>query len=158
MNAPAPATQQEKFQAFEWLRNVAVSTDANANYAGTMLDEVARLAPPMLADGEVYAGILLQDGKPAHHLVLLPGDAAPLTWKKAVTWAEKQGGTLPTRKEQALLFANAADAFQREWYWSAEQYAGAEGYAWGQGFGYGGQYYYGIYGKLRARAVRRVTL
>ena len=113
---------------------------------------------PALADGEIYAGILLVDGKPAHHLVLLPGDAKDLSWKEALDWANKQGGELPTRKEQALLFANAADAFEHDWYWSGEPYAGYESYAWSQLFL--SVYQYGSIksSQLRARAVRRVAI
>ena len=40
---------------------------------------------PVLAKGEIYAGILIKDGKPAHHLVLLPGHkTAPIKWKNAM--------------------------------------------------------------------------
>jgi len=53
---------------------------------------------PALAKGEAYAGILLKDGKPSHHLVLLPGQTNA-NWKDAIAWAKKQGGELPTRKE-----------------------------------------------------------
>jgi hypothetical protein len=76
---------------------------------------------PELAKGEHYAGILLDDkGKPAHHLVLIPGDTK-LSWADAGAWAKKQGGELPTRREQSLLFANLAGKFERTWYWSSEQ-------------------------------------
>lgn len=114
-------------------------------------------ALPELAKGETYAGILLKDGKPAHHLVLLPGHTNA-NWKDAVAWAKKQGGELPTRKEQALLFANAAEQFESRWYWSGEQLAGGAGYAWGQGFGNGGQGNNHESGKALGRAVRRVPL
>ena len=113
---------------------------------------------PELAAGEIYAGILLVDGKPAHHLVMLAGAAKGLTWDKAVAWAKKQGGELPARKEQALLFATAAEAFEEDWYWSCDQHAGDESYAWYQDFGYGYQYYSYKYYELRARAVRRVVI
>jgi hypothetical protein len=73
---------------------------------------------PELAKGEHYAGILLgDDGKPAHHLVLIPGDTK-LNWADAGAWAKKQGGELPTRREQSLLFANLRGKFERDWYWS----------------------------------------
>ena len=116
------------------------------------------IALPVLADGETYAGILLKYGKPSHHLVLLAADTKPLTWKQATAWAAKQGGELPTRKEQALLFANAADAFERAWYWSSEQYADDESYAWCQTFDDGSQGYNLTGIKLRARAVRRIPI
>ena len=113
---------------------------------------------PSLAAGEIYAGILLKDGTPSHHLVLLPNDLKPSTWKQAIAWAAKQGGELPTHKEQALLFANAAGEFEKIWYWSSEQYAGDESAAWAQGFGNGLQYYGHKASKLRSRAVRRIPI
>lgn len=128
----------------------------NAPATATALQSISL---PQLATGEIYAGILLTEGKPSHHLVLLAGDKAGLTWKKAGEWAKAQGGELPTRKEQALLFANAADAFKPDWYWSCEQYAGIESSAWCQYFNYGGQgTSYFDSSKLRARAVRRVPI
>ena len=113
---------------------------------------------PSLAAGEIYAGILLKDGTPSHHLVLLPNDLKPSTWKQAIAWAAKQGGELPTHKEQALLFANAAGEFQESWYWSSEQYAGDESYAWCQYFLNGTQTTNRKAIKLRARAVRRILV
>ncbi len=113
----------------------------------------ATITLPDLAKGETYAGILLQDGRPAHHLVLLPGDTS-VKWKDAIAWAKKQGGELPTRKEQALLFANAADKFESAWYWSSEEYAGDADYAWIQTFN-GNDLKSNEY---RARAVRRVPI
>lgn len=112
---------------------------------------------PELAKGETYAGILLADGKLAHHLVLLAGETTA-TWKAAQAWAKKQGGELPTRKEQALLFANAAGAFKPEWYWSSEPYAPNAAYAWLQTFDYGRQDGNPTSCQYRARAVRRVAL
>lgn len=46
-----------------------------------------------LADGEIYAGLILNDdGTPSHHLVLLPGDHEDTTWQAAVDWAKSLGG------------------------------------------------------------------
>jgi hypothetical protein len=113
---------------------------------------------PALAKGEHYAGILLDDkGAPAHHLVLLAGDTK-LNWADAGAWAKKQGGELPTRREQSLLFANLKGKFERDYYWSSEQDADAAGWAWYQLFSNGYQYYYGKSYELRARAVRRVPI
>lgn len=118
---------------------------------------VVTITLPELVKGEVYAGILLQDSKPAHHLVLLPGETKA-KWNEAIAWAKKQGGELPTRKEQALLFANAAEHFQQNWYWSGEQYAGNADCAWGQDFGNGYQDYFHESGVYTARAVRRAPI
>ena len=41
-----------------------------------------------------------------------------VTWQAAVDWAKKQGHSLPTRAEQALLFANLKDQFEPRYYWS----------------------------------------
>jgi len=86
-----------------------------------------------LQPGEHYAGILLdEDGAPAHHLILLPGDVDGVTWDRAKVFAAEAGGELPTRREQALLFANLPGQFEKRWYWSSEQHAADDGYAWGQ--------------------------
>jgi hypothetical protein len=112
-----------------------------------------------LAQGERYAGLILgADGKPTHHLVLLPGDAEELEWQQAVEWAEKQGGTLPTRAEQSLLFANLKGEFQGAYYWSGQQHETNSGWAWCQHFGYGHQYDDGKDLEFRFRAVRRLVI
>lgn len=112
---------------------------------------------PALAEGEKYAGFLLDEhGAPTHHVVLLAGDIS-LTWKKALEWAKKQGGELPTRREQSLLFANCKAEFQETWYWSGEQHADAA-YAWTQYFSYGYQGWGYVSYRSRARAVRRVPI
>lgn len=109
-----------------------------------------------LAVGEHYAGLVLgDDGTPKHHLVLLPGDGDDMTWSDAGEWATQAGGTLPTRQEQALLFANCKAQFRRDWYWSAEQHETEGSYAWFQLFDDGVQYYYRKNDTCRARAVRR---
>ena len=112
-----------------------------------------------LQPGEHYAGIVLgADGTPSHHLILLPGEADDIKWKAALKWAEKQGGELPTRQEQALLFANLKGEFQGAWYWSNQQHESDEGYAWAQDFYDGYQSFFHHYVGLRARAVRRLTI
>lgn len=113
---------------------------------------------PKLAKGEHWAGIVLDDkGAPAHHLILLPGDESA-NWAVATKWAEKQGGELPTRQEQSILFGNLPAQFQPRWYWSSEQSAGGSGCAWFQYFGDGYQVSDPKDGSLRARAGRRVTI
>lgn len=113
---------------------------------------------PELAKGERYAGFLLDEhGAPTHHVILLAGDTS-LTWKKAIAWAKKQGGELPTRREQSLLFANCKAEFKEDWYWSGEQHAGDAGCAWFQYFSDGYQDWDLVSGRDRARAVRRVPI
>ncbi len=111
-----------------------------------------------LQPGEHYAGLVLDatTGKPSHHLVLLTGDAEELTWAEATAWAEEHGGHLPTRQEQALLYANLKREFEGAWYWSGEK--SSSGSAWYQGFYYGSQLYGYLYDRLRVRAVRLIQL
>lgn len=110
---------------------------------------------PELKEGEKYAGLILVDGKPSHHVVLLDGDVE-MAWEEALAWAAEQGGDLPSREEQSLLYANLKSEFKPEWYWSNTQYSRYG--ACGQSFGYGYQGYGGKYDKLRARAVRRLPI
>lgn len=115
---------------------------------------------PSLNEGEHYAGIVLdpESSQPTHHLILLPGEAKSITWPDALTWAEQAGGALPTRQEQALLYANLKPHFKGDWHWSGEQGAGLEASAWCQDFLSGGQLYYHKFNELRARAVRRLPI
>src|SRR5688572_13285667 len=57
----------------------------------------------------IYAGLSIENERPVA-LVLLPGDEK-LTWHDAVTWAEKQGGALPSRIDQLVLFKNLKGEF-----------------------------------------------
>lgn len=113
-----------------------------------------------LTPGEHYAGIIIgKDGEPSHRLILLPGDASGLNWKDSNAWATGQGGELPTRREQSLLFANLKEQFEKAWYWSAETYEDDTAYAWYQFFGNG---YQATSPKssisCRALAVRRLVI
>lgn len=112
-----------------------------------------------LKDGELYAGLILgRQGEPDHHLILLPGDAADISWPAARDWANGRGGDLPTRRELSLLFANLRDEFGRAWYWSSEQHETRAQLVWGQNFSSGIQTVYGRPFRGRARAVRRVAI
>ena len=113
----------------------------------------------VLADGEIYAGILLgQNGAPDHHLILLPGEAESVTWAKAKEFAKKAGGELPTRREQSLLFANLKEEFKGAWYWTRERHASVASFAWCQYFTSGNQYDNHVSLQGRARAVRRLPI
>ena len=116
-----------------------------------------------LAPGEHYAGITTgKDGEPSYHLVLLPGQADDITWEKAMEWASKQGGdsvtSLPTRREQALLYANLKEEFEERAYWSCEAHESESGWAWCQNFYDGNQGLSTRSHELRARAVRRLPI
>ena len=110
----------------------------------------------VLAEGETYAGLILnEDGTPSHHLVLLPGETEA-TWADAKAWATKAGGELPTRREQSLLFANAKAGFKARWYWSSEKHENGS-YAWFQYFDDGDQLTDHVGHGNCARAVRRLN-
>ena len=112
----------------------------------------------LLQPGEVYAGLVLDaEGCISHHLVLLPGEAEDVNWQAAIDWATSIGGVLPTRQEQALLYANRKGDFQPRWYWSAESHEDDGSYAWNQYFYDGTQDSSHKSYEGRARAVRRVT-
>lgn len=115
---------------------------------------------PELKDGEVNAGlIMLAGGTPSHWVILLPDDKDNGNWTDAAAWAAEQGGELPTRTEQSLLFANAKSEFKEDWYWSAETHAENSEWAWYQSFGCGFQTsHHKSRSHCRARAVRRVSV
>jgi len=135
----------------------AVIGRATARHQEAQAAPTCATPPVSLRPGEHYAGVVLDaQGQHLHHLVLMA--AAPdgeLNWAAAMAWAESVGGVLPTRKEQALLFANCKQHIEAGWHWSSEQ-AGAS-YAWCQYFSYGYQGYLHKGAELRARAVRRFT-
>lgn len=111
-----------------------------------------------LQPGERYVGPVLDaDGKVEHHLVLMPQRPdGKLDWQAAMEWAESIGGAIPTRQEQALLYANCKPHLTPAWHWSSETYEDDASYAWSCYFYYGSQYLHrkGCVGG--AVAVRRV--
>ncbi len=112
-----------------------------------------------LQEGEIYAGLILgKDGASDYHLFLQSGEAVDVTWPDAIAWANEKGRSLPTRAEQALLFANLKEQFQPLWYWSGEQYGPSSSTAWSQNFN-GGTQVNGLKSyEGRARAVRRLEI
>lgn len=113
---------------------------------------------PALKKNEVYVGGTIDASGRVTHTILLPGEKADVTWNDAIAWAKEKGGDLPTRIEQAMLWAHHHKLFKPRFYWSNEQYALASDYAWYQSFGSGYQYYWRKDSKDVARAVRRVVL
>jgi hypothetical protein len=113
---------------------------------------------PELKDGEIYAGAIIQPDGTGHRVILLPGDKDDGEWQEAMDWAKEQGGDLPTRLEQSLLFAHSKEQFKQDWYWSNTQHASGSSDAWYQYFENGYQYYNNKVTKLRARAVRRLAI
>ena len=119
---------------------------------------ILREAQIEMQPGECYAGLVLSaDGLASHHLILLPGAAVDVSWPDAQAWAQKAGGDLPTRQEQALLYANLKHEFEPRWYWSSQTHDRDSSSAWYQSFDYGGQIYNDKSFQARARAVRRFT-
>ena len=112
-----------------------------------------------LLSGEHYAGIITgKDGELSYHVILIDGDLMDVAWDNAKELAANAGGELPTRREQALLYANLKEQFQESAYWSCEEYASGSGYAWYQVFDDGYQGYDFKGHKLRARFVRRLPI
>jgi len=110
-----------------------------------------------LEPGEHYAGAVLDErGSVKHHLVLMAAKPdGDLDWQAAMDWAATAGGSLPTRQEQALLFANCKPHLEAAWHWSCETEGSSD--AWSCYFGNGGQYYNGRSAEGCAVAVRRLT-
>jgi hypothetical protein len=119
---------------------------------------LASIALPKLGKNEINAGLILENGKPKHWLILLQGEMASGHFADAQAFAKKACGDLPTREEQSLLYANCKGEFQGAWYWSGVKHATHSGYAWVQVFGNGYQNYSHQGGYSRARAVRRVVI
>ena len=114
---------------------------------------------PELNKGERYAGIVIhKNDLISHHLILIPQQPdTRLTRDEAIAWAASIGVELPTRQEQALLYANLKPYFKDAWYWSSEQHANKD-CAWRQHFdvvlaavGHKDE-------KSYARAIRRVPI
>ena len=108
-------------------------------------------------EGGLFAG--LTTDKEGRHLavVLLPDKpATTLAWKKAVEWAACVNGVLPTRPVSELLFANAKDQFDPDWYWTSEVFY--RSHAWGQYFDSGFQGTSRKSYEGQARAVRLIQL
>lgn len=114
---------------------------------------------PELNEGEHWAGTFIKPDGTGHHIILLPGDKDAGNWQGAIDWAKEQGGDLPSRDEQAIMFAHSKDQFQEKWYWSNTTLTSDSEWAWSQTFGNGGQGNDRKSSSLcRARAVRRLSL
>ena len=122
-----------------------------------------QLAIPPTADGEVYIGSIGDKNGDAYHLVLLAGDNDRATHAEQVEWAKSIGGELPNKLEAMMLFAHVKDQFQEAAYWTGETLVDPgdpedTAYAWYQLFHGGYQSFTPKYGRLRARAVRRLPI
>jgi hypothetical protein len=88
-------------------------------------------------DGGTFFGITTKKDGTHYAAILLPNQGEKLTWKKAMNWAAKQGGELPTRPVAAVLFANIKDKLKPVWHWTSEEDDAS--YAWYCLFDYGFQ-------------------
>ena len=79
-------------------------------------------------EGGIFAGIYTRTDGTHCAIVRLPENGTQLTWKKALTWATKHGGELPTRPVAALLFANVKASLRAGWHWTSEEIDAS--YAW----------------------------
>jgi len=113
---------------------------------------------PELKEGEIYAGAIINPDGTGSHVILLAGDKDDGDWKSAIDWAKEQGGDLPTRVEQALLFDKSREQFKKDWYWSNTTHENNAEWAWCQTFNSGGQNNTLKSYELRARAVRRISV
>jgi hypothetical protein len=117
-----------------------------------------QLQLPPLAAEEIYIGAIGDAAGNLHHVILLPGDNDDATWEAQMEWAKSIGGDLPNRIEQAMLWANHRNQFQKDWYWSNETHHSESGWAWYQRFSDGFQHDGYRSNELRARAVRRLPI
>ncbi len=111
-----------------------------------------------LQPGEHYSGSALDDeGQHKYHLVEMAArPPTKLNHQAAMAWAASIGGTLPTRQELSLLFANCKPHLKPECHWGCETHEDDASFAWfcyftGGGVGYDRKCYEGA-----AVAVRRV--
>jgi hypothetical protein len=118
----------------------------------------AGLVLPAAQPGERYVGGIINPNGTVRHIFLLPGDSDGKAWQAQMDWAATTGGELPDRVESALLFQTMPEEFKKECYWLREQRAANSDSAWCQYFGVGYQLIYYKTSKLRARAVRSVTI
>ena len=115
---------------------------------------------PPLAEGEIYLRGFVNANGEVEHTILLPGDNAAATWQEQMDWAKSIGGDLPTRAELVIAYEQHRDRFQETAYWSntPDTDPGYSGWAWSQTFDFGTQLSSLQLSRLRARAVRRLSI
>lgn len=101
----------------------------------TTLIPAITIPPINEAAGEIYAGILLgKNGEKSRHIIVVATRAEALDFAENEEWIKTTGGRLATRREGALVYANAAEDFDKsDWYW-LEAHAERSGCAWFQYF------------------------
>ena len=115
---------------------------------------------PPLAEGEIYLGGFVNANGDVTHTILLPGDNDRATWQEQMDWAKSIGGDLLTRAEFVIAYEQHRAQFKDEAYWSNTPDTDPDyaGWAWAQLFRHGSQYGDQQDGRLRARAVRRLSI
>jgi hypothetical protein len=115
---------------------------------------------PPLAEGEIYLRGFVNANGEVEHTILLPGDNDGASWQEQMDWAKSIGGDLPTRAELLIAYEQHRDQFQQDAYWSntPDTDPGYSGWAWCQYFDDGLQSNYPQNYRLRARAVRRLSI
>lgn len=113
----------------------------------------------VLSAGAVYCGIMLEDGAPAYHLVLMPEVAEALTWAEGVEWAAGFEATMPTSDEWNLIMCNARGAIEDGYYWSSTEYDATNAWRSHSYSSYpGNQYNSNKSNAYMVRAVRKVAI
>lgn len=151
MPAPTLAALQADFQALG-VRLAAFEAQAKVSAAFPVTVDY-----PELKEGERFLSAVIRADGRKEITILLPGSYQG-TWQASMDWAKSLGGDLPSRVEQALLYADMKDEFEETCYWSNQTYESADAYAWCQGFNGGCQDYGHKDGNYRARAVRRLVI
>lgn len=115
---------------------------------------------PPLAEGEVYLLGTISANGDVSHTILLPGDNDGATWQEQMDWAKSIGGDLPTRAELVVAYEKHRDQFKPDAYWSntPDTDPGYSGWAWYLDFLTGSQHDDRQSHRLRARAVRRLSI
>jgi hypothetical protein len=129
----------------------------------TLIHAMPALGAPWLGQGGLFAGLRRgADGGTEVLILAAATPAGPLKWKSAVAWAksvEADGHAdfqLPDRDDVRLLWVNAREHFEKDWYWSDTQ--SSADHAWCQNFINGTQHRSDKGNTLLARAVRRFIL
>lgn len=151
MSAPTLAILQAEFKALgQRLSAFEVQSKASASFPVTV-------EYPDLNEGERFLSAVIRADGRKEITILLPGSFQG-NWQASLDWAKSIGGDLPTRVEQALLYADMREEFEESYYWSNEAHETNDACAWTQLFGYGYQSYDRKGDYNRARAVRRLVI
>ncbi|MGH8129093.1 MAG: hypothetical protein ACRETC_12175, partial [Gammaproteobacteria bacterium] len=103
----------------------------------TATTELPKIGERWPNQGGLYMGICGgEDGAPDYHLILADDDGEfnDMQWDAALEKCKGYSAeghddfSAPTRREQALCYANGKQKFQSTYYWSSEQYSAD--YAW----------------------------